>query len=254
MYVKSILIFSLFSISSLCFGHAGGLDENGGHINRNTGDYHCHREGCIDIDTGESASASTPENTSPVSSPHSETQEALDQLATIPIRPEGIPDGFPDYDRNLFPHWSDLDGDCEDSRTEVLLDTSLIPVDYDAGNRCKVDSGYWFDPYTNQVFLDDDALDIDHIVPLKEAYLSGAFSWTREERKTFANDRENLIAVSLSANRQKGDKDPAEWMPPHTGFACPYLQAWVTLKTKYDLAMNQEEHAFIENALRACLP
>lgn len=250
--VQILLSLIIMNMSPLCFGHAGGVDDNGGHTNRNTADYHCHRDPCVDHDGEVGNTSSEGPAASTITAENTEAQEALQQLTTLQARIETIPQGFPAYDRGLFIHWSDLDGDCEDSRAEVLLDTSLIPVDYDSGNRCRVDTGYWFDPYTTQIFLDDDKMDIDHIVPLNESYKSGSFAWTREERKAFANDRENLIAVSLSANRSKGDQDPAKWMSPNSDFACHYLQAWVYLKAKYSLTVDQGERTFISDQLNNC--
>lgn len=250
--IRIVLSVYLLLFSGQLFPHAGGLDANGGHTDRNTGEYHCHRDGCVDLDGTPPSDDDTLQPVPADGLENNEALEALDQLRSIDIRVEMVPSHFPVYDRNLFPHWSDLDGDCEDTRAEILLQTTLIPVDYDQGNRCRVDTGYWYDPYTDQIFLDDDSMDIDHIVPLKEAYDSGAYTWSTEEKKAFANDRENLIAVSLSANRSKGDQDPAEWMPANTGFACHYLSAWVYLKTKYALSMDEEEHGFIKNALTGC--
>lgn len=86
--------------------------------------------------------------------------------------------------------------------------------------------------------------DIDHLVPLAEAWGSGANAWSAEQRTAFANDlgfRPSLIAVSASSNRSKGDRDPAEWMPPAANEHCRYLRTWVAVKTRWRLAIDVAE-------------
>ena len=131
------------------------------------------------------------------------------------------------YDRDLYKHWVDADGDCQDTRQEVLISESLQPVVLD-DRGCRVVSGEWLDLYTGQTFTDPSRLDIDHFIPLAEAHRSGSDTWTPEQRQAFANDLTNehsLIAVSASANRSKGDRDPANWLPPDESFQCEYYKA-----------------------------
>lgn len=142
-----------------------------------------------------------------------------------------------EYDPSLFGGWVDTDRDCQDTRQEVLIEESLEPVKLDKSG-CKVLSGLWYCPYTNQYFTDPSLLDIDHLVPLAEAYRSGANKWDRERRKAYANDLElksALIAVYRSANRSKGDKDPAEWMPENQEYWCEYIKSWMEVKQKWGL-------------------
>jgi len=130
------------------------------------------------------------------------------------------------YNRNLYKHWIDTDKDCQNTRQEVLIAESLKPVVLDE-QKCKVISGEWLDLYTGQTFTDPRKLDIDHFIPLSEAHRSGADTWATEQRQTFANDlthEHTLIAVSASANRSKGDKDPANWLPPNEKFHCEYIR------------------------------
>ncbi|MGI0119860.1 HNH endonuclease [Zooshikella sp. RANM57] len=115
------------------------------------------------------------------------------------------------YDRKNWKHWTDEDHDCQDTREEVLIrDAEQIGL---SPRGCKVTYGVWQCPYTGLVFSNPSDLDIDHIVPLKEAFRSGASLWNAARKREFANDLENLLAVSNSTNRQKGDKDPTHWMP-----------------------------------------
>lgn len=154
------------------------------------------------------------------------------------------------YDRALYRHWVDDDGDCQDTRQEVLVAESVEPPVLDEKG-CKVVSGKWLDPYTGEAITDPRRLDIDHMVPLSEAHRSGAYAWTKEQRRAFANDLScghALIAVAAKANRSKGDKDPANWMPPNETFHCEYLRRWVSVKQKYGLSFDVREAKFIINS------
>ena len=150
--------------------------------------------------------------------------------------------------------WIDADGDCLDTREEVLIAQSLQPVQLSADG-CRVISGIWFDLYTGDSFTDPRALDVDHFIPLREAYISGAFLWSEEERVMFANnlsDPHLLIAVSAAANRDKGHRDPHEWLPPNTRFRCSYLQRWIALKKRYALVYDDAEFKTVEKLWREC--
>lgn len=94
---------------------------------------------------------------------------------------------------------------------------------------------------------------IDHVVPLKEAWESGAWNWSPEKRRDYANDlvdENHLMAVSASANRQKGDRDPMDWMPDRN--KCRYLRAWVSIKERWELSADQAEADEIARRMRYC--
>ena len=153
------------------------------------------------------------------------------------------------YDRDLYKHWIDADRDCQDTRQEVLISESVQPVVLD-DRGCRVVSGEWLDLYTGQTFTDPSRLDIDHFIPLSEAHRSGADTWTPEQRQSFANDLTNehsLIAVSASANRSKGDRDPANWLPPDESFQCEYIKRWGAVKEYFNLRMDATERNFLQN-------
>ena len=159
------------------------------------------------------------------------------------------------YSRDLYEHWIDADGDCQNTRQEVLITESLIPVMLDAQG-CRVSSGLWFDSFTGQEFTDPSGLDIDHMVPLAEAHRSGSDTWTASRRRQYANDLSSpdiLIAVSLSANRSKGDRDPANWLPPNREFHCEYVARWVMTKARWALRSDEAERAAIAGVLSSCL-
>ena len=106
------------------------------------------------------------------------------------------------YDRSAFGHgWDDTDGDCQDSRAEALIAISTTPVRFATGKRCRVVTGRWISPFTNQVVQNASDIDIDHVVPLAWSWDRGAGQWSREKRERFANDPVNLWPVEASLNR-----------------------------------------------------
>ncbi len=169
----------------------------------------------------------------------------LDVLGTIQVMNEH-PQG---YARSLFKHWVDADGDGCDTREEVLIAESITKPQVDAYG-CKVVEGDWFSPYEGGTYTQPGDLDIDHMVPLKEAWDSGAWNWTATQRQAYANDLSDprpLIAVLNSQNRSKSDKDPSNWIPPQASYTCTYLANWVAIKAHWNLSMDQSEYGRIRN-------
>jgi len=156
------------------------------------------------------------------------------------------------YDRDDYlPSWADEDGDCINTRNEVLRIESRIPVTM-SENGCSVIEGEWLDLATNQLFTDPADVDIDHTVALSEAHSSGASTWSLAKKRTFANDLLNSAVLKVmddSANASKSDKDPAQWLPPNENYHCDYVKNWVEVKTLYGLTYDQAEKAAIENIL-----
>jgi hypothetical protein len=160
------------------------------------------------------------------------------------------------YKRSLYKHWIDADQDCQDTRQEVLISESVIAVTLDRRG-CKVLKGRWYDPYTGRTFTRPKSLDIDHFVPLKEVHLSGGSRWGAARRKAYANDLSDpntLIAVSAGANRSKGFKDPAKWMPKNTAYHCDYVRIWVAVKARWNLTIDARERRKIQEVQATCSP
>ena len=114
---------------------------------------------------------------------------------------------------------------------------------------------YGFQPSTEQQ-QNPRSFDIDHLVPLAEAWDSGANGWSSSRREAFANDETSpltLIAVSASSTDQKGDRDPAEWLPPAVGYRCEYVAGWVAVKARWELSIDPAEKTAIESVLSGCL-
>lgn len=146
------------------------------------------------------------------------------------------------YDRSLFPHWKDADGDCQDTRHEVLVAESGVAPGYTSSSRCSVATGRWFSYYDRVTWTVASDVDIDHMVPLAESWDSGARSWTTTRRQSFANDLgdyRSLVAVTDDVNQSKGDQDPATWLPTYD--RCRYLLDWTSVKIRWGLTVDSAE-------------
>lgn len=178
---------------------------------------------------------------------------ALPLVAVLAITPDtpGKQPSIPPYNRDAFRHWIDADRDCQDTRAELLLGASRVPPALDKKG-CLVKMGSWYDPYTGKTRSKASWFDIDHIVPLEEAWQKGAWAWTRERREEFANDPQNLLIVSKQENRRKQGKTPADYMPPNRGYHCQYLRQWLIIKQKYGLLMDTAEAVFVVGKLGEC--
>ena len=152
------------------------------------------------------------------------------------------------YDRDLFYHWQVIDG-CD------VRDRVLARQDRRNGP-CGWESGRWFSAYDGVSTSDPGDFDVDHMVPLAEAWASGARRWPEARRDQFANDLRpySLIAVSASSNRSKSDQDPAEWMPESQTFACPYIARWIAVKFRWRLSIDGDEKSFLRKAVSGCRP
>jgi len=159
---------------------------------------------------------------------------------------------IPTYDRDEWGRWRDDDRDCQDTRAEVLIRDSRGPVTFADGKTCRVTGGEWIDPYTGTVVTDAGLLDIDHLVPLEEAHLSGAWAWDRDRKRNFFNDMSHLLASGRSANRSKGSRGPARWLPEWGEGRCGYIESWVQAKPRWDLTEDDGEAAVIGYMRKIC--
>ena len=160
---------------------------------------------------------------------------------------------IPDYNRADWPQWIDVDGDCQDTRQEVLIQESLIAPTLDPRG-CRVVAGRWLDEYTGVFYNNPVDVEIDHRVPLANAHRSGGWAWERSRKRDYANDLidpEHLVAVSSVTNGSKGDKGPEAWRTPLRERWCHYATAWRSIKERWNLTLTVNE----EQALREmCLP
>ena len=156
------------------------------------------------------------------------------------------------YNRKDWPHWIDADGDCQNTRQEMLIASSRVSVKFKDTRHCTVVSGEWFGVYTGKTFTKASDVDVDHIVPLAHAHRHGAEQWTRDQRRTFANDFENLMVVDDAANQSKSDQAPHEWLPPRKEYWCEYGRRWTHIKEKYRLWFSSREREVLELLAETC--
>lgn len=154
------------------------------------------------------------------------------------------------YLRDLFPTWKDVDHDGCDARRQALIRSSTTPPEI--GARCAVISGTWTSAYDGVTTTDPGEVQIDHVVPLANAWRSGADGWTAEQRTQFANDQFELWAVSAASNQSKGDSGPEQWRPPREEAWCEYAERWTTIKSQYRLTATTSERDALGQMLETC--
>ncbi|PWW80272.1 hypothetical protein C7212DRAFT_306366 [Tuber magnatum] len=171
---------------------------------------------------------------------------AISMLATLATRTSD-PSG---YDRDLFPHWITISGTCNTRETVLERDGTNVVQASD----CSATSGTWYSPYDGATWTAASDVDIDHVVPLSDAWKSGANTWTTSQRQQFANDLTNpqLIAVTDNVNQAKGDKSPDAWKPPLTSYYCTYACMWVKVKYVWALSVKSAERSALTSMLNTC--
>ncbi|MFY9915960.1 MAG: HNH endonuclease family protein [Nocardioidaceae bacterium] len=155
------------------------------------------------------------------------------------------------YQRSKFHLWIDADGDGCDTRKEVLIAEADDPVT--VGSGCALTGGRWFSYYDRVSWTDSGRIDIDHLVPLAEAWDSGASGWTSSQRESYANDLgdyRTLVGVTDTVNQAKGDQDPTTWMPTYD--TCRYLREWVAVKIRWRLTIDSAEKTALKNQSAGC--
>ncbi|MFE6023345.1 HNH endonuclease family protein [Streptomyces sp. NPDC056441] len=157
------------------------------------------------------------------------------------------------YKRDSFRHWVDEDSDGCSTRSEVLLAEATKKPEQ--GAKCVLTGGEWLSYYDEVTVTDAKKLDIDHMVPLAEAWDSGASAWDSDRRMRYANDLDaerSLVAVTAKTNRSKADKDPSEWMPPAESAKCTYLADWTATKLRWKLTADDKERTALEKLAGDC--
>ena len=183
------------------------------------------------------------------------TGAAPTSTTTLVITVAPMPTDIPKYERKDWKHWEDHDGDCQDARQEALIAESLVSVTFETDRQCRVESGRWYGAFTGTYFEDPGDVDVDHMVPLKNAHNSGGWDWSPAMKEEYANnlgDDDHLIAVQDNANQSKGARGPDEWMPPDETYWCQYAQDWAEIKARWKLTMTDPEAEAVVEMLDTC--
>jgi len=272
--VLGAMVFFIVS-SSLSYAHSGRTDSSGGHNDNKNGGYHYHNKKGNSSSSSTSPSFTTPqpyipsqpyvspvdENIAPIKCKNIKIKNSDSVLykcccdGNITFSDNPCPCSQEEkvstkknktqYDRNKWGRWIDLDLDCQDTRSEILIRDNLGAIKFISDDTCSVSSGLWICPYTGKVFQKASDIDIDHVVPLHHAWLNGADKWTDEKRKIFANDPENLLATEDNVNQSKGSKGITEWLPNNESYHKTYIKKFIYIKRKYGLNITDVERLML---------
>ncbi|CAK5278027.1 unnamed protein product [Mycena citricolor] len=156
----------------------------------------------------------------------------------------------PAYARTEFKTWDTISGNCDTRETVLIRDGTNVVTN----SACAATSGHWVSPYDGVATTLASDLDIDHLVPLKEAWLSGARDWTAAQRESYANDltRPQLVAITDNLNESKGDRDVASFVPPLASYVCTYIRAWIEVKHFYNLTIDSAESTALHSYINGC--
>ena len=206
-------------------GHAGNLDLNGGHYWGQS--YHCHVTACEMPDTFDFR------------------RRARDSLLTDYRQREKF------FNEDDWSYEEDFDGDCQSTRQEILVLTSMVDVRYTNPRNCVVRTGEWLDEYTGELFKVAVKLEVDHIIPRMYAHTHGGDRWTPEKKLAFANDPLNIMLVERREIRRKRDRGPSRYLP-RDEFQCEYINLWNQISEKYDLQLSTTDRSTISRLNADC--
>ena len=201
--------------------------------------------------TSSSVAPAAPATTAPptTAAPASPTS-SRDRLAVLAIDDRPSPVGV--YRREDWPHWSDTDGNGCDARQDALVRWSTVPATIDRSRTCRVVAGWWVSPYDGRSTNNPSDFDIDHLVPLENAFQSGGWRWTAGQRRSFANDQRGLVATSATSNRSKGSQSPDRWRPSDRSSWCAYADGWIDVKQRWSLTVTTSERDALGQMLDTC--
>src|SRR5450631_651715 len=213
--------------------------------------------GCTPVVIGSSSQGGSGQgSTAGPSSPPGKGGSAMAALATLAVKGRAPMTG---YDRGLFGQaWADVDHNGCDTRNDVLR-RDLAPYSLKPGTHgCLVLSGTLHDPYLGKTIAfvrganTSAAVQIDHVVPLSDAWQKGAQQWSTARRTALANDLLNLLAVDGLTNQRKSDGDAATWLPPNKPYRCAYAARQIAVKAKYGLWVTGAERDALGRILATC--
>jgi hypothetical protein len=178
---------------------------------------------------------------------------AVSVLNALPVKGKAPATGY-DRNKKFGNGWKDFNGNKCDERQDTLK-RDLSAVKYKDARKCQLASGTLADAYTGTTIkwrVNSGSVDIDHVVALKNAWVSGGQQLSQDQRQALANDPLNLMASQASANRSKGDANAAEWLPANQSFRCRYVATQISVKKKYALAVTAPEKNAMKHVLTTC--
>ena len=116
-------------------------------------------------------------------------------------------------------------------------------------------SGRWYSPYDGATWTAASDVGIDHVVPLAEAWRSGASSWTTSRCQSFANDltHPQLIAVSPTTSTR-----PRRTRPVHLATAAVVVPVYLQQNVDHGevhfwgLSLQSAEKSALQSMLNTC--
>lgn len=187
-------------------------------------------------------------------------EEMLEYLDELEIKK---PDYSIKYNRMDWKHWSNTQSSCWNTREEAMYNQAekntieLLDKYRNSTNNkkiaCYISKGNWISLYDNKLLEKPSQVDVDHVYPLGRASVMGGASFDSKTKEKFANDMNNLLAVSARTNRSKGSKGPGEWMPENKSSWCIYGKSYTFVAKKYNLGITTEDKNALKKALLTCV-
>ncbi|MBJ6636814.1 HNH endonuclease [Streptomyces sp. DHE7-1] len=180
--------------------------------------------------------------------PPPSTATARTELAALTVAAPHSMDG---YARDKFDIWSTQPDGCTTRQTVLARDGKELQ---DKPDHCQPASGSWYSAYDDTTVSEVAKATIDHMVPLAEAWRSGADTWTADQRKAFGNDLKDpqLLIASESSNTSKSDSGPADWKPTNHAFWCTYAKDYTHIKSVWKLTTTSNEKSAVSSMLDTC--
>jgi len=176
----------------------------------------------------------------------SPTVSSVKLLSQLQIRDEH-PAGFR---RSAFAYWTTPTGRSCDTSVSVLLRDAESPA---RARNCMLIEGRWTDALRASDRLSPQQVSVEQLVPIEEAWRSGASQWSPTTRAKFANDVEDtraLLVTSQRSSQQRGSRDPSLWQPNRG--RCEYVSDWIAVKFRWNLSVDRDEARSLSRALTAC--
>lgn len=200
--------------------------------------------------------APTPEPTAAEAAPDVPAKPGSAMKALNRLKVRGMTSGAGyDRDRKFGEAWIDVDGNGCDTRNDILArDFSKVT----RTDGCVVYSGVIRDKYTGKRIRftrgqgTSLAVQVDHVVALHNAWMTGAHKLSYEMRVALANDPLNLQAVDGPTNSRKSDSDASWWLPPQRGYQCRYVARQISVKRAYRLWVTPDEKIAMQALLTTC--